>query len=247
MSAPTEYRFTIEGYTPADLPLGRLAKYMTQLAKLLGSPESVHFKGIEAGSVQLLQTVDSLHAAVVQQRMMAVQQGDGPQEAMAASQKIERLLGEDHATGWLAAGDNQLFMRFIPAHRSAVQKLGPVEEDGELRGVLVKIDGSGRKITGQLKDRDICRTFECDESMAKALAPYLLGQPIRILGVGRWQRLADGQWQCLHFAARHFELLKVKPLAQALDQIRYDLGPLARDRDLYAELVDLRRGEETSG
>ena len=129
---------------------------------------------------------------------------------------------------------------------SASTECGSVDEDGELRGVLVKIDGSGRKITGQLKEREICRAFECDETMAKALAPYLLGQPLRVLGVGRWQRLADGQWQCLHFAARHFELLKVKPLAQALDQVRYDLGPLARDRDLYAELVDLRRDEETS-
>ena len=245
MSAPREYRFTIEGYTPAELPLERLAKYMAQLAKLLGTPEAVHFKAIEAGSVQLLQTVDTAHANAVQQRVAAMQAGEGATEAVKASEQIERLLGEDHASGWLAAGRDEVVMRFTPVKPVTHQKLGPVEEEGELRGVLIKIDGSGRKITGQLKDGDMRHKFACNEAMAKALAPHLLGQPLRIYGVGSWQRLADGQWQCTQFIARHFEVYEVTPLAQALDQIRYDLGPLARDRDLYAELVGLREDEET--
>lgn len=245
MSAPREYRFMIEGYTPATLPLERLAKYMTQLAKLFGTPEAVHFKAIEAGSVQLLQTVDTAHANAVQQRVAAMQAGEGATEAVKASEQIERLLGEDRASGWLAAGRDEVVMRFTPAKPVAHQKLGPVDEEGDLRGVLVKIDGSGRKIRGQLKDGDIDHKFACDETMAKALAPHLLGQPLRVYVVGSWQRSAGGQWQCTQFVARYFEVYEVTSLTQALDQIRYDLGPLARGRDLYAELVDLREDEET--
>ena len=36
--AGAEYRFSIDAYTPATMPMARLAEYMAQLALILGEP-----------------------------------------------------------------------------------------------------------------------------------------------------------------------------------------------------------------
>jgi hypothetical protein len=50
-----EYRFRIEdSYTPATLPMERLADYIAVLARLLGDQANVHFRGVEHGSAVLV-------------------------------------------------------------------------------------------------------------------------------------------------------------------------------------------------
>jgi hypothetical protein len=41
------FEFRIAGYTPETIPMERLAKYLAELAKLLGNEKDVHFLKIK--------------------------------------------------------------------------------------------------------------------------------------------------------------------------------------------------------
>ena len=58
MEYGSEYRWVLEGFTPATIPMTRLAEYMQQLGKLLGSEAAVHFVRVEDGSVAMVSKVD---------------------------------------------------------------------------------------------------------------------------------------------------------------------------------------------
>ena len=54
-----EYQFRIaDSYTPATIPMERLADYVAAFARLLGEVAAVHFDRIEHGSVCLTAKVD---------------------------------------------------------------------------------------------------------------------------------------------------------------------------------------------
>ena len=42
-----EYRFEIDAFTPATIPMARLAEYVSDLAKMFGNNSSVHLGRIE--------------------------------------------------------------------------------------------------------------------------------------------------------------------------------------------------------
>ena len=50
MKEQHEYRFVIDACNPDTLPMSRLAEYMGELARLLGSPDQVHFVRLEGGA-----------------------------------------------------------------------------------------------------------------------------------------------------------------------------------------------------
>ena len=52
-----EYEFHIDAFTPATIPMARLALYLTELAALFGHTESVHFEKVKKGSVRLVARV----------------------------------------------------------------------------------------------------------------------------------------------------------------------------------------------
>ena len=91
----TNYRFRIaDSYTPASLPMERLAEYMAALARLLGEPAHVHFDGVRAGSAVLAMSVDEpAQPIVIADTTTAV-------ETMTVSQAVMRLdLGDLPALG----------------------------------------------------------------------------------------------------------------------------------------------------
>lgn len=53
MTMDDEYVFWIDAYTPATIPMERLAEYLTALAKMLGHGGSVHFNRLEKGSTKV--------------------------------------------------------------------------------------------------------------------------------------------------------------------------------------------------
>ena len=53
-----EYLFKIEAFTPETMPMARLAKYLTELAAILGESKSVHLIRIESGSTALVHKIE---------------------------------------------------------------------------------------------------------------------------------------------------------------------------------------------
>src|ERR1700722_12332094 len=96
-----EYRFKIGAYSPAKIPLERLAQYMEQLAELLGEAQQVHFGGLARGSTVILAKVENEATPKVHERVAKVKSGGGPSEARRAYQAVNRMLREDNANGSL--------------------------------------------------------------------------------------------------------------------------------------------------
>src|SRR5450755_4721417 len=88
----TEFRFSIDAYTPETMPMARLAEYMKQLAEILGEPGAVHFERLETGSTVLVHKVEREAVPKVRERTAAVQRGDAPRDALRAFHAVNRLL-----------------------------------------------------------------------------------------------------------------------------------------------------------
>jgi hypothetical protein len=71
MSGHREYRLKIDVFTVDSLPMSRLAEYMTELARLLGEQERVHFSHLERGSAVLVSNIEEPeHNAVKNTRLL---------------------------------------------------------------------------------------------------------------------------------------------------------------------------------
>jgi hypothetical protein len=98
----TEYQFRIDAYSPATIPMARLAQYMAELAVLFGERDSVHFRGLTKGSTILNARIDREAVPKVRDRVMAVRAGAG--DPMRAFHALNKLLRADNAVR-VAAGE----------------------------------------------------------------------------------------------------------------------------------------------
>ena len=112
MKEQREYRFVIDGCSPNTLPMARLAEYMTELARLLGRADQVHFVRVEGGSAVLVQSVEPEAAPDVRERLRSLQQDNPPDDAAKAFANLNRYLADDNATGILQEGESAEVIRF---------------------------------------------------------------------------------------------------------------------------------------
>jgi hypothetical protein len=85
-----------------------------------------------------------------------------------------------------------------------------------------------------------------DRITAKALAGCLF-EPVRLFGVGRWNRDDDGRWSVDIFRIRSFKKLRDVPLSVALAELRAISTEWSHDS--YDELGEIRedRAEAANG
>jgi hypothetical protein len=154
-----QYRFKIDAYTPATMPMARLAQYMNELATLLGERDRVHFRSLTKGSTILNARVDREAAPKVHDRVVAVRSGDASAEALRAFNALNTLLRADNAVGVLrdAAPRGAVVIRFpgreLTEEKFTVRQQGSI--DGFVAGVRgkdatihVTLQSEGRQISG---------------------------------------------------------------------------------------------------
>ncbi|MDA9466091.1 hypothetical protein [Bradyrhizobium sp. CCBAU 53415] len=234
------YRFKIDAYTPATIPMGRLAQYMNELAILLGERDSVHFRGLTKGSTILNARVDREAAPKVHDRMVAVRAGDANADAQRAFNALNTLLRADNAVGVLrdAAPRGAVVIRF-PGRELTEEKF-TVRQQGSIDGFVTGVRGKDATIhvTLQSEGRQISGC-ETTRAIAKQLGAKLF-EPVRLFGRGRWVREGDGEWTLEHFRIESFEPLQDASLSDALAALR-DI-PTEWGDDAYTELTDERKG-----
>jgi hypothetical protein len=234
------YRFKIDAYTPATIPMGRLAQYMNELASLLGERDSVHFRSLTKGSTILNARVNREAAPKVHDRMVAVRSGDAGADAQRAYSVLNALLRADNAVGVLrdAAPRGAVVIRF-PGRELTEEKF-TVRQQGSIDGFITGIRGRDATIhvTLQSEGRQIsgCETTRV---IAKQLGAKLF-EPVRLFGRGRWVRGADGEWTLEHFRIESFEPLQDAPLADALAALR-DI-PAEWGDNAYSDMIEGRKG-----
>ena len=67
-----EYRFEIDAFTPASMPMFRLAEYVADLAKIFGNNNNVHLLKIDPGSTVPVVMVEWEAEPKVRDRIRAI-------------------------------------------------------------------------------------------------------------------------------------------------------------------------------
>ena len=245
MSEQREYRFVIDAYRPDTLPMARLAEYMGELARLLGTPDQVHFVRLEEGSAVLVQRVEPEAAPDVKERLRALQQDNPPDDAARSFVALNRYLADDNATGILQEGEGADVIRFPGGEEPAPVTFGAFNQTGVLDGVLIRIGGRDDTVPAHLRDGETIHLCNATREMARRLAVHLYGPPLRVHGNGRWERDADGGWVMKRFNITSFDVLDDAPLGEVAQRLRDVEGSGWKEiEDPTAELRHLRGLEE---
>jgi len=203
--------------------MARLAEYMREFAELLGDRDSVHFAGIVKGSAVLRAYVNDEFSVDATRRILGARSGDASKEVTDRTAKIDRLMKQDSARGEILRRDGNVLYAFEGAKRSEL--LEPevsVTQDGELIGSVMRIGGRDESVPLLLQDSD-GNFYEANikgRELARKVAGYLFGQPIRVSGSGTWTRSADGKWKLDRFIVQSFEELDDRPLSDVINEIR---------------------------
>lgn len=225
--------------------MARLAEYMADLARLFGEIEHVHFGRLEPGSTVLVPFVDAEAVPRIETRFCAIRSENAPEDAARALKALNRRLAEDNAAGSLRDADGAEIVSFPGRERQQFLALGPLRQQRELDGMLIRIGGRDVTVPVHLQDGDTIHLCNADREMARRLAGHLYGPVLRVYGDGRWERDAEGAWTMKSFTITGFEELDDAPLDEVVERLRRVEGSNWKDfDDPQAELRRLRGADE---
>lgn len=225
--------------------MSRLAEYMSQVATLLGNQEYVHFEKLEEGSAVLVSTIDEVAIPKVEQRIASLRHENAPEDAQKAVDKINEMLRDDNTRGELAKGPAKI-LPFPGRDIPRPVKIGPINQNGSLDGVLVRIGGKDETAHALLIDAE-SRQWTCivTRDMARQMAHHLFGAPMRLFGNGKWERNEAGNWNLLKFTVDTFKILEDRNLEDAIHRLRSIQGSeWDNEADPIALLNKMRSGPD---
>lgn len=250
MSDDRRLTFYIDAYSPATIPMARLAEYMADFAALLGTQNRAYFEGLESGSTKIVSRVAYEDVPKVTTRLRDISRGDLTKETAKLFQQIDDRLANDNAVGSIVALDAQghpagEVLAFPGRTRPNRQSYGPFTQEGQIDGVLIAVGGKDETVPLRLQSGDTIHTkLETTRTKARELARHLF-EPIRVHGTGHWLREADGDWTLRRFRVQSFTALDAASLRDAVAELRAVPGSGWRDiTDPLAELDDLRRDDD---
>ncbi|MGC9951309.1 MAG: hypothetical protein ABSF64_33550 [Bryobacteraceae bacterium] len=129
MSGYDIYEFYIDAFTPASIPMSRLAEYMAGFALLCGHEEHVHFDKLKPGSLTVVSRIQPVAQNKVQRRLDEVRFGTAPKAAMDAFRQIDEKLVADNAVGRILRGKAK-FVELPWRERPAESNPGPIRPAG---------------------------------------------------------------------------------------------------------------------
>lgn len=247
------YKFIIEGFTPETLPLARQTVYLGLLAKLLGSSNHVHFRGIEAGSAIIRLEVEPEYKDEVAKNILKATLPESSNHKY--YNRINQELADDHTNGSLIVEsqslsstndfDRLVFDGIVKNHDGKSEFFPKIK--GQLQGFIRGMDKD--------KNRDLVwitletaqtthRQLYCDLNLAQEIAKDYLTDPIRIYGIGDWTRSHDGNWQIKSFKIEKFEVLVDRPVTETFAELQKIYGTPWKDIDDPLKVImDNRYGE----
>lgn len=219
-----KYKFEIGAYTPKTIPMGRLASYMSELAKLLGEQEYVHFESLEEGSTIPCAVVDRPARPKVAARLQSVGSKTAPSDVASAFATLDRMLADDNASGRLYVERNAKLkaniLQFPGAKLVNKPRVISVKEICSIDGVVVRIGGTDDSAHIKLEDRGTFYTgIVATRERARQIAKHLYGSTLRLHGEAVWSRI-DGCWTLDRMRVADFEVLDDSTLSEVVTQLR---------------------------
>lgn len=212
--ADNEITFKIGALNPESMPMARQAEYIAAFAQLIGEREFVHFVRVRKGSNTIVARMDKPVVAKVVTRLKTARSRGDQDEAF---RKVRQMLSADASPGIVKVGNSRLLRFPRPILK---ERIGPVAQDDYLDGYIVRIGGFDETIPVHIKERDgTPRYCTADLETAKKLKPYLLGDPIRLIGRAQWYREPNGEWRLPEFTIRDFVPIDAGSLREAISHI----------------------------
>lgn len=239
-----ELHFSIEDASPHTVPMARLADYLRELAKLLGSEDEVHFLRVDNGSADLTMECEAEVEPAITDRVQRAVKGQGPKEAVSAYKTIRGLLERDDKSAFMEWKDGDVVIHFPKKVSAGAETFGPFWQEGTLDGILVKIGGLDETVPVHLiyeGSHHICNTTR---NVAKTLGSHLYGHPIRVHGKGKWYRNAEGKWELRWFDIYHFEELNDDTLLDVVARLRAIPNDLTKSKNPLSEIRRIRHGTD---
>jgi len=237
-----EYKFKIDAYTPDSIPMVRLAEYLSDLAILLGNRDRVHFNRLESGSTTPVIRVEWEAEPKIRDRIQAVKLKEAPDDALEADRRINRRLAEDNAVGVLKDPIGGKILQF--PGRELLKKLvfGPISQPGVFQGVPIRVGGEGDPVPIHLEDGKNKVIVSARRTVAKEIAQFIFSAVIRVEGVGRWIRHADGEWEMLDFRVSGHRLVHDGDIRTNIDELRKIPAEWKTLNDPLGELNQIKQG-----
>lgn len=241
---PREYRFKIDAYDPQTMPLNRLTEYLKDLADILGEAKTnVHLLRVDEGSTVPVLAIDTEAENKVVHRLNEIEQGTAPFHVMETVIRLNRRLRMDGATGAIVSPDGDNIIYFPGTEREDIE-YGPFNQQGTLDGVPVMIGGIRAQVPVHLQGRK-GEHYICEAGREKAIeiAHYLFKTVIRVEGMGRWTRHAEGDWELVSFKIADFApLAKVSELSlkESIEELRQIPAKWKELSDPVGELMRIR-------
>lgn len=239
-----ELRFKINAYSPTTMPMVRLARYLDNLATVLGETNSVHLLSVEEGSTIPVLTVDWEAYPKLRQRANEVRNREGSTHVLKARRAIENDLAADNAeSAELVDEQGARILRFAGAPRVEEPEYGPFSQPGTLDGVPIVVGGENDPVPVHLQTPDRIHNCLAARDLAKRIGMHLFTMSLRVSGVGRWFRDREGVWQMKSFRIHEFTELRSESIADATRRLQsIDAGWKERD-DPLGDLLALRKSE----
>lgn len=239
-----QLHFSIEEASPHTIAMARLADYLRELAKLLGSEDKVHFLRVDEGSAAVTMEVEPEAEPVIDDRVRKAIKGEGPKEAVHAYRSLRVLLEKDEQSAYMEWKDGDVILHFPKKPGVGPETFGPFWQEGTLEGILVKIGGLDETVPVHLMyegSHHICNTTR---EVAKELGHHLYGRPIRVEGRGKWYRNGDGKWELRWFDIYRFEELSDETLLEVVARLRSIPNDLTKYRDPLKIMQKIRQGKD---
>lgn len=239
----TEFRFHIDAFTPATMPMARLAEYMKHVAEMLGEQSAVHFSHLEPGSTTLVNCIEREAVPKVRARAQAIVRRDAPRDALASYRHVNQMLREDNAVAYLQENKRGPKIIEFPGRKEAQDQVTSVKQAGTLDGQLLRVGGRSDKIPIllQAEGQEVAAGVWAERAVAKRLAAHLF-EPVRLIGDGRWARDAEGQWVLADFHVHSFKVLEEISLPNAVKRLRTIGGSWTEET--FADLTRIRQGDD---
>ena len=243
MTQGQQYRLKIDAYTPETMPLKVMSEYLSDLATLFGEEGCVHLIDVEAGSTCPVVLVDWEAEPKILDRITKARNGEGPQDAVIAIDRINKRLEKDNGSARLLMPNKSELLEFPGVKKSKPIVWPSINQTGTIYGIPVAIGGKSDPVPVHILDGKVEHHLLADRTKAKAIAAHLFTANLKITGRGRWRRLENFTWNLERFIIDDFEPVRLVSMDDTLAELRSIESAWKLLDDPLDALEELRLGE----
>ncbi|HUB46781.1 MAG TPA: hypothetical protein VMB73_17520 [Acetobacteraceae bacterium] len=214
-----ELDFVIPAYTPETMPLDRLLQYLQEIAEVVGVPHDMHLVRIEQSSTKPVFKMPLPMANEARERAARVQRGEGTMRQRRAYHRIRQMVRRDGGKPAILRDRSGIILDFPP--EVEVGPITGVRQATTFDGVLLRVGGAGDYTPILMQDLggDVHAGFSASRGLAKQMAP-LIFDPIRVNGIGSWDRNQAGEWKLVKMLIQSYDPLDNESLPDVLNRLR---------------------------